>query len=46
VAATKKRLKISEHSPGTIDIETVMRNLDKPREVTFYSVMDEVFGRA
>jgi hypothetical protein len=46
VAATKKRLKLAEHSPGTIDIETVMRNLDKPREVTFYSVMDEVFGRA
>ena len=44
-AATKKRLKISEHSLGNIDIEAMMRNLDKPREVTFYSVMDEVFGR-
>lgn len=46
VAATKKRLNISEHSPGNIDIEAMMRNLDKPREVTFYSVMDEVFGKA
>lgn len=45
-AATKKRIKISEHSPGNIDIEAIMRNLDKPREVTFYSVMDEVFGKA
>ena len=45
-AATKKRLKISEHSLGNIDIEAMMRNLDKPREVTFYSVMDEVFGKA
>ena len=45
-AATKKRLKISEHSPGSIDIEAMMRSLDKPREVTFHSVMDEVFGKA
>jgi hypothetical protein len=45
-AATKKRLKISEHSVGNIDIEAMMRSLDKPRQVTFYSVMDEVFGKA
>lgn len=45
-AATKKRLKISEHSQGNIDIEAMMRNVGKPREVTFYSVMDEVFGKA
>ena len=45
-AATKKRLKISEHSLGSIDIEAMMRNLDKPREITFHSVMDEVFGKA
>ena len=43
-AATKKRLKISEHAPGQIDIEAMFRNIDKPRAVTFYSVMDEVFG--
>lgn len=42
-AATKKRLKLSE---GNIDIEAMMRNVDKPREVTFYSVMNEVFGKA
>lgn len=42
-AATKTRLKLSE---GSIDIEAMMRNLDKPREVTFYSVMNEVFGNA
>lgn len=45
-AATKKRLNISEHSLGNIDIQAMMRNLDQPREVTFYSVMDEVFGKA
>jgi len=44
-AATKRRLKISEHSPGGIDIEAMLRNLDKPSEMTFYSVMNEVFGR-
>lgn len=43
-AATKKRLKISEHVPGTIDIEAMYRDIDKPREVTFYSVMDDVFA--
>lgn len=44
-AATKKRLKLSEHPTGRIDVEAMLRNLDKPREITFYSVMDEVFGR-
>ena len=43
-AATKKRLKISEHELGKIDIDALFKNLDRPREVTFYSVMDEVFG--
>ena len=42
-AATKKRLKLSEKS---VDIETMMRNIDNPREVTFYSVMNEVFGHS
>lgn len=45
-AATKKRLRISEHTAGSIDIEAMLRNLDKPREVTFFSVMNEVFGKA
>jgi hypothetical protein len=44
-AATKKRLKISGHSIGAIDVQAMMRGLDEPREVTFYSVMDEVFGK-
>ena len=43
-AASKKRLKISEHVSGKIDLEAMMRDIDKPREVTFFSVMDEVFG--
>lgn len=44
-AATKKRIKISEHTPGSIDIQAMLGNIGKPRELTFYSVMDEVFGK-
>lgn len=43
-AATRKRLKISDHTGG-IDLEAILRNLDKPREVTFFSVMNDVFGK-
>jgi len=45
VAATKKCIKISEHAPGHIDLQAIMDNIGKPREITFYSVMDEVFGK-
>lgn len=44
-AATKKRIKIAEHEPGEIDIQAMLDNINKPREVTFYRVMDEVFGK-
>lgn len=44
-AATKKRLKISEHASGHIDLQAIMDNIGKPREKTFFSVMDEVFGK-
>lgn len=44
-AATRKRLKISEYMPGDIDIQAMIDNLNKPRDVTFFSVMDEVFGK-
>ena len=44
-AATKKRIKISEHTPGQIDIQAKLDNINKPRELTFYSVMDNVFGK-
>ena len=43
--ATKKRIKISEYKPGHIDIQAMFENIDKPRELTFYSVMNEVFGK-
>jgi hypothetical protein len=43
-AATKKRLKISDHIPGRVDIQAMLDAIDKPREPTFYSVMGEVFG--
>lgn len=44
-SATKKRIKISEHRAGEIDIQTMLDNFNKPKEQTFYSVMDEVFGK-
>lgn len=44
-AATKKRLRISEHTAGGIDIEAMLKAINEPTEVTFYSVMNEVFGR-
>ena len=45
VAATKKHLKLSDHTAGHIDIQAMFLNLSKPREPTFSSVMDEVFGK-
>ena len=45
-AATKRRLKITEHRPGHIDLQGMMDSLNKPGEVTFYSVMDEGFGKS
>lgn len=44
-AATKKRIKISEHTPGAIDIQAMLDSIGKPREITFYSIMDEVFEK-
>lgn len=44
-AATKKRIKISEYTPGHIDIQVMLDEINQPRAVTFYSVMDEVFGK-
>jgi hypothetical protein len=43
--ATKKDIKISEYAPGRIDVQAMFDNIDKPRELTFYSVMNEVFGK-
>ncbi len=45
-AATKRRLKITEYEPGTIDIQAMFDNINKPRELTFYRVMNEVFGKS
>jgi hypothetical protein len=44
-AATKKRIKLSEYEPGNIDVQAMFDNINKPRERTFDSVMDEVFGK-
>jgi hypothetical protein len=43
-ASTKKRLRITEHDTGGIDVQAMLNNIGKHREATFYSVMDEVFG--
>jgi hypothetical protein len=44
-ALTKKHLKITEYKPQHIDIQTMFGNINKPRELTFYTVMDGVFGK-
>ena len=44
-AATKKRIKLSEQTPGAIDIQGMLDNIGKPRELTFFSVMDDIFGK-
>lgn len=52
-AITKKRLNINSYNmkPGHIDWEATMQQMmdeiqqNKTREVTFFSVMDEVFGK-
>ena len=43
--ATKKEIGISDHTPGKIDVQAMFDNISKPRELTFFSVMDEAFGR-
>jgi hypothetical protein len=44
-AATRKELKISEYGTGRIDLQAMMNNINKPKDVTFYSVMNTVFGK-
>jgi hypothetical protein len=49
-AATKKELKISEYRFGHLDEDDIQAMYDnirnnKPPEITFYSVMDNVFGK-
>lgn len=43
-AATRKSLKISEYGAG-VDLQAMVDNIGKPRKITFFSVMDEVFGK-
>lgn len=40
--STKKRLRIT---PDKIDIQERLANINKPRELTFFRVMNEVFGK-
>lgn len=42
--ATKKRLKIMEHDVGQVDLHAMFDDVDKPRELTFFRVMDQVFS--
>lgn len=40
--STKRRIKISEEG---IDIQAMIENIGKPKELTFFSIMDEIFGK-
>jgi|TARA_B110000503_G_scaffold20307_1_gene30496 hypothetical protein len=44
-ASTKKKIKIRAHGAATIDLQAMIDNAGKPKEVTFYTVMDQVFGK-
>ncbi len=43
--ATRKRLKIGSRELGRIDLQKKLDDLNKPKEVTFFSVMRQVFGK-
>ncbi len=43
--ATKKRIKIMSAPPGHIDLQELFDNIQKPREPTFYTVMNVIFGK-
>jgi hypothetical protein len=45
-AATKRQLKITDYPSGPADIQAMLDNFNKPRETTFFSVMEEVFGES
>lgn len=44
-AATKNKIKFNEYGSGKIDLQAMIDNTGKPKEVTFYTVMDNVFGK-
>lgn len=44
-AATKKKLKISNAPRSVKEFKLMLNNIDKPKELTFFSVMDMVFGK-
>jgi len=44
-AVTKKKLKISDHRSGQIDLQAMIDAVGSPKEPTFYRVMDQVFDK-
>ena len=44
-ASTKKKIPISRGSLSGIDFPKIIDDADKPREITFYDVMDRVFEK-
>ena len=44
-SVTKKSIPISEHAPGKIDVQSMFDNINKSKTLTFFSIMDEVFGK-
>lgn len=44
--ATNRRLRISNSTLGQNGLEAMLRDIDKPPQTSFHSVMDEVFGKS
>jgi hypothetical protein len=44
-AATRREIPLSEYESGGIDIEKMLATIHNPKPVTFFSVMDTVFGK-
>lgn len=42
--STKKRLKINEHISEKHNLQAIIDSIDKPHDITFFQVMDQVFG--
>ena len=42
---TKKPLKLSEYTSGIIDVQAMYDNINKPRELSFLSALDDIFKK-
>ena len=44
-AATKKKIKMNDFKER-LDLQAILDDVEKPRETTFYTVMNEIFARS